>query len=102
MRNHIPYMWVSFVDINQTPHKHLGVVLVRAKNLLEAAIIIHGLGIHPGGHILGQHLPKHVESQIPDSAKRKLLTREQLEELFPDWGVASVREIKAKEAQGER
>jgi hypothetical protein len=60
----------------------LGAAIVKAHGIVHASLVCHGLGINPGGQVLGAPIP---DDKLP--AKQylnRLLTREDIQEFWPD------------------
>lgn len=85
-RKPIPYLWMSYADDNG----FRGVVIVRARDIVEGVIIAHRLQINPGGQVRAHHCPE--DFHVPETAVGRLLDRQDLQRLFPEAGIKSLRE----------
>lgn len=74
-----PWWWLSFSSESNASR---GVVLVRARDLVDAVRICHALSLSPGGQILGVPMP--FDFAPPEKFKNRLLTRSEVLELDPD------------------
>jgi len=90
-RKVIPYWWLSFVDETG----FLGVNILRGRNRIEAIMISHRLGINPGGAIAAHQFPENAPTP-PAEVVNRLLSREDLNRLVPEWNCISAREAKEK------
>lgn len=66
--------YLSFAD-----EKFLGAAIVEAHGVMHAIELAWSLGINPGGEVASCPVPKGLS--IPDSAKNRLLSREEVEKL---------------------
>ena len=73
------WMWLSFVE--RPGHRHLGVAVVRGRDVQEAIQRAWDLGINRGGQVLGQPLDARVLSMVPDAWREQLLSTDDLERL---------------------
>jgi hypothetical protein len=69
----LPWHWMSFADEGTC----LGVVLIRARNMLEAVTLAHRLKINPGGQVLSYEMPEDYE--VPDEFANRLLSKADIE-----------------------
>lgn len=77
--------WLSFADEDKPKGEgFLGVCIVRASHIVEAANVAHELGINPGGQCLGMQLGG--DASIPDWALNVLLNAKQATELLEHCG----------------
>lgn len=67
----IPYWWLSFADEDG----FRGVAIVRARDMVEAVVICHRLGINPGGQVLGWPCPFDKEHTVDAAMTNRLLTK---------------------------
>lgn len=74
--------WLSFADMTR-PHgqRFLGACVVDADDMLTAVRQAWALGCNPGGEALGHPLPATVEPFIDARWRRRLLTRDECNEL---------------------
>lgn len=74
--------WTSciFTDDDGT---FLGLCVVGASGVVDAAITCHRLGINPGGQIVTEELPDYLLPSV--KYRNRLLTREQVSEIWPEF-----------------
>lgn len=73
-----PRWWLSFADASlPAGSQFLGVVIVRGRNIMEAATVAHWIGINPGGGVQGIEIPETM--LIADRWVERLLTRAECE-----------------------
>jgi hypothetical protein len=80
-RKKIPYLWVSFANED---HGSAGVVIIRARNVLDAARAIQALDIAPKdfhGQVAAFRAPDDVD--IPEEATNRLLQLADVKRLLP-------------------
>lgn len=82
-------MWLSFADVDG----FRGIVILRAKDIVEAVQIANRLGINPGGQVMACEMPPTFH--VPEEATGKLLSRADCDRLFPDAGCKSISEHEA-------
>jgi hypothetical protein len=73
------WMWLSFADASlPTGEQFLGVAIVEAGGVMEAAMVAKVHGINPGGEVKAIDIPPE---HVPDEQYRyRLLSREELDE----------------------
>lgn len=78
-----PLWWLSFANEHEEGSPvgsgFLGVVILRARDMIEAVRIAHILQINPGGQAMGIAMPPDFNP--PDKFRNRLLTRAEVEEL---------------------
>lgn len=79
LRKKIPYLWMSFTD--DPPVGFLGVVVIRARDVIEGARMAHALGINPGGQIAAFVAPENWEP--PEGSTNRLLSLTEIQAYFP-------------------
>jgi len=79
MAREAPWFWLSFCDLRRN---HLGVVILRAPDLMTAIARAIGLNCNPGGIGEGEIIPEQFMTCIPESARKRLL---RLAESVPIW-----------------
>lgn len=59
------WLWMSFADAHKPKgQQFLGVLLIKAENILEAAKQAHARGLNPGGEVLATPLPSPMSPQM--------------------------------------
>jgi hypothetical protein len=71
-------LYLSFADDDGFK----GVILVRTDDLMAALTTTHILGINPGGEVLSMGIPEQCVEDIPEDKFLKLLSLQELEQLF--------------------
>ena len=88
------WWWLSFAFETGPPSERFrGVVLVRARDAIEAIRISHALSINPGGQVIAFEMD--ADFKPPDRFRNRLLRRDDIEDL--QGGEAkSLGELKAE------
>jgi len=73
------WVWLSFTDPSLPPgSQFLGVSIVEAGGIMEAALVAYGHGCNPGGEVKGIVIPPE---QVPGEEYRyRLMSKDELEE----------------------
>jgi hypothetical protein len=82
----LPWQWVSFAD-SSLPEglQFLGVAIIRARDVADAAAMAHALGINPGGEVLAMPVPADF-GDPPIELDHKLVTDKiRIAELTEKW-----------------
>ena len=88
IRKKLPWMWLSFAE-----NGFRGVVILRARDIIEAVAITTRLGINPGGQALAIVQPPSFTP--PQKAVLRLLSRVDINELMPEMDAISIKEWEA-------
>lgn len=77
------WYWLSFCEPSRpSGAKFLGASVVGpAADMLHAVLIAHAMGCNPGGEVEGAPIPASAEARIPPAYRRRVLTREECQEL---------------------
>lgn len=72
-------MWLSFCD-DEKPKgsQFLGVIIIKASDVVDAVAKSHFLGINPGGEILAYELSDEASAEIPENFRNRLLSKDEL------------------------
>ena len=91
-----PWQWVSFVDPDAPEgEKFIGVAIIRADNVVHAAIIAHELGINPGGEVMALPVPERFGDPPPEWDHKLIRDRDAVDAACQRWhgcGVESIGE----------
>lgn len=72
-----PMQWLSFCDSDRPEgEQFLGVIILRARDVVEGARRAHRLGINPGGQVACWQIPRDEEP--PEEFTNRLLTKEDI------------------------
>ena len=76
-----PEVWhyVSFAD--EVFH---GVVIIKAHGVGDAVSKCHRLNINPGGQVRAVPMPEEIIAQVPESHRNRLLSKEDVQSIWPD------------------
>ena len=88
-----PETWhyISFAD--KVFH---GAVIIMAHGIADAVSKCHRLNINPGGQVLCVPMPEDIIAQVPETDRIRLLTREDVQRIWPD--AKTIREHEAARA----
>lgn len=86
-----PETWhyVSFAD--KVFH---GAVIIMAHGVTDALSKCHRLNINPGGEVMWILMPDEIIAQVPEADRNRLLTREDVQRIWPD--AKTIREHEEK------
>src|SRR5437879_4372876 len=76
-----PERWhyVSFAD-----EVFRGIVVIKAHGITDAIRLCHALNINPGGQVMCVPLPDEVLAQVPEADRMRLLTKADVQRIWPD------------------
>lgn len=86
--------YLSFAEDRQDGF--LGAVVIKAYGIADAILRCHNQSINPGGQVMAVEMPDDVVAQVPESHRNRLLSKKELQEIWPD--AKSIREHEEEEA----
>lgn len=92
-----PELWhyVSFAD--KVFH---GVVIIKAHGITDAVSKCHRLNINPGGQVMCVPMPDKIVAQVPEADRTRLLTKADVQRIWPDAKSLREHEEEARSAAG--
>lgn len=89
-----PYWYVSFAK-----NGFRGGLFLRANSMAEFLAEANHRGLNPGGEAAGAQVPDSHQSDVAPEAEGRILTMDELDDLFPTWEFKVLADAEAEGKQ---
>lgn len=91
-----PWQWVSFADGDlPVGSQFLGVAIIRAHDVIEAARVAHVLGISPGGQVMALPVPEELGPPPAEWDHKLIRDKQRIDALTLAWHGCECDELDA-------